>query len=105
MASCFKKVRSRNYDRCRLCRWPSTSPAQAESVLEQAAGGTDIYVNANKIEYICFKEKGAISTLTGNPLKLVDQFTYLARNISSTESDVNVRLVKAWNVVEMLSII
>ena len=32
--------------------------------------------------------------------KVVDQFTYLGRNISSTESDVNIRLTKAWNAIE-----
>ena len=33
-----------------------------------------------------FKQDGAISTLNDNPLKLVDHFTYLCSNISSTES-------------------
>ena len=37
---------------------------------------------------MCFKQ-GAISTLSGKPMKLLDHFTYLNRNISSTESDVN----------------
>ena len=36
---------------------------------------------------MCCKEEGAISTLNSNLLKLVDQLTYLRRNISSTESD------------------
>ena len=30
-------------------------PAQVESLLEQAAGGIGLYVNANKTEFMCFK--------------------------------------------------
>ena len=55
------------------------TPAQEKSLLhnqKQAAGGIGLYVNANKKEFMCFKRKGAISTLTGNPLKLEEQFTY-----------------------------
>ena len=43
---------------------------QAESPLhsqEQAVESICPNVNANKIEYICFKQKGAISTLSDNP--------------------------------------
>ena len=40
---------------------------------------------------LCFKQ-GVISTLSGRPIKLVDKFTYLDSNISSTESDVNIRI-------------
>ena len=32
---------------------------------------------------------------SGRPLKFVKKFTYLGSNISSTESDVNIRLTKA----------
>ena len=55
-------------------------------------------MDANKTECLCFKQKGAIST--GKPLKLVDQFTYLGSNISSTESDANIFLVKVWNTID-----
>ena len=34
-----------------------------------------------------------VFTLNGKPLKLIDQFTYLGSNISSTDSDVNVTLL------------
>ena len=47
---------------------------------------------------MCFKQKGSISTQSGKPRKLVDQFTHLGSNISSTE-------VKVWNVTERLLII
>ena len=48
------------------------TPTQAEAQLhrlEPAAGGISFYVNANKTEYICFKRKGADSTLSGKLLK------------------------------------
>ena len=38
-------------------------------------------------------------------LKLVDKFTYLGISVSSTETDVNVRLAKAWMAIDTLSII
>ena len=66
---------------------------------EQASGCISLYVNANKTEYVCFKQKGAVSTLSGKPLKLEDQFTYLGSNISSDESD-----AKAWNAMDRLLI-
>ena len=73
--------------------------------LKQEAGVINIYVNANKAEFIYFKWKGAISTLSGKPLKVVDQFTYLGCNISSTECDVNICLAKAWASIDRLFII
>ena len=73
--------------------------------LEQAAGSIGLYVNANNTEFMCFKQE-AISTLRDKPLELADQFTYLGNNISSTESDVNIRLLKAReNAFERLLII
>ena len=66
------------------------TPAQAESILQSLKQVIDLYVNANKTKFICFKQEGAISTLNDKSLKLVDQFICLSSNISSTESDVNV---------------
>ena len=54
---------------------------------------------------MCFKQVGTISTQSRKPLKLVDKFTYLGSNISSTESDDNIRLSKAWTAIKRLSII
>ena len=51
-------------------------------------------VNAHKMEYMCLNETGDISTLNGSSLKLVDKFTYLGNCVSSTEIDINTRLVK-----------
>ena len=61
--------------------------AQAESQLhnlKQAAWDMDLLMKANKTDYMCFKQKWAISTLRDRPLRLVNQFTYRSSNISST---------------------
>ena len=86
----------------------ANTPIQAISrlhSLEQAAGGINLHVNANKTENMCFKREGAIFTLNGGPLKLVDKFTHFVRNASFTESDVNMHLAKAWAAIDRLSII
>ena len=73
--------------------------AQAEYLLhslEQAAGSIGLCMNANKTEFMYLKQEGAISTLIGKPLKLVDLFTYHGSNIS-TENNVNVHIGKALN--------
>ena len=72
----------------------TNTPTQAKSLLhhlEQAARGISLHANTNETEYMPFKW-GAISTLNGSPLKLVDKFTYLDSSISSTESNVNMHL-------------
>ena len=60
---------------------------------------------AAKTKYMCFHQKGDISTLNRGSLKLVDKFTYLGSSVSSIENDINVQLGKAWTAIEMLSII
>ena len=62
-------------------------------------------MNTNKTDYMCCKQEGAISTLSGRSLKLVDKFTYLSGIISSTESEVNIYLAKAWTAIDRLSVI
>ena len=54
---------------------------------------------------MCFNQRCDISTLKGGPLKLVDKFTYLGNDISSTDNDINMRLAKAWTAIESLSVI
>ena len=79
----------------------ANTPAQAESLLhrmKQAVGGIDLYVNYNKTEYTCFKQKTGISILSDKPLKLEGQFTYL-----SSTSDL--LKAKVWNTIDKLSII
>ena len=60
---------------------------------------------AHKTEYMCYDQTGDITTLDGASLKLVDKFTYLGSSVSSTEKDINTRLMKAWTVIDRLLII
>ena len=54
---------------------------------------------------MCFNQTGDISTLNGSYLKLVDKFTYLGSSVSSTETDIDTRLAKAWTTINRLSVI
>ena len=70
----------------------ANAPNQAKTLLhslEWAAAGRGLYVNAHKTEYMCFNQRGDISTLNSSSLKLVDKFTYLGSSVSSTEKDTN----------------
>ena len=71
----------------------------------QAAVGIGLHVNAHKTEFMCFNQKGDISTLDRTSLKLVDKFTYLGSSVSSTEKDINTWLMKAWTAIDRLLII
>ena len=85
----------------------TNTPDQAESLLhclERAAGGIDLHVNAKKkkqkkpqrkTEFMCFIQRGDISTLNRGSLKLVEKFTYLGSIVTSIEKDINLRLAKA----------
>ena len=101
----LKKVRTRQYPADTMTNTDyaddlallTNTVAKAECflhTLEQAVGGIGLYMNANKPEFMRFKQKEAISTLSVKPLKLVDHFAYISSNISSTESDVNICLLK-----------
>ena len=84
------------------------TPAQAEILLhsqERAAAGLGLPVNEDKTEYMCFNQRGNISKLNGTSLKVVDKFTFLERSVSSTETDINTRLAKAWTATRRLSVI
>ena len=73
------------------------TPSQTEFLqyrLDQATGYIGLRMNANKKEFMSFKQ-GATSNQSGKSLKLVDKFTLLGSNIASTEGYVNIRLVKA----------
>ena len=83
-------------------------PTQAETLLhslEQAAADIGFHVNAHKMEYMCFNQTGDISTLNSSSLKLVDKFTYLGSSVSSTKTDINMRLAKAGTAIDRLSVI
>ena len=73
--------------------------------LERTAASIGLHANAFKTEYMCYNQTGDISTLDGTSLKLVDKFTYLGSSVSSTEKDIDMRLMKAWTAIDRLSII
>ena len=84
------------------------APAQTEILLqsqERAAAGIGLHIKAHKTEYMCFNQTGDIFTLNGSSLKLVDEFTYLGSSVSSTETDINTRLAKAWTAIDRISVI
>ena len=86
----------------------ANAPAQAKTLLhrlEWAAVGIGFHVNAHKTEYMCLNQTGDISTLNGCSLKLVDKFTYLGSSVSSTETNINMWLAKAWTTIDRLSVI
>ena len=82
--------------------------AHAETLLhslERASAGIGLHVNAHKTEYMCFNHVGDITKLNGNHLKLVDRFTYQGSSVSSTQTDINTRLLKTWRAIDILSVI
>ena len=95
----LKKVRSRRYPAETIMDTDGLAllknrPIQVESLLlclVQAARGIGHYISS---ELIGFKQNGATSTLNGEPLRLVDQFTYHGSNISSTERDISILIEK-----------
>ena len=86
----------------------ANTPNQAETLLhslERAAVGIGLHVNAHETEFMCFNQKGDISTLDGTSLKLVDKFTYLGSSVSSTKKDIDTWLMKSWTAIDKLLII
>ena len=66
---------------------PANTPAQAEYLLyslDREAGGIGFHVNVDKTKHMCINQRGDISTLKVEPLKLFDKFTYLGSSVSST---------------------
>ena len=100
--NCFKlaKERSRRYpaqtitdaDYVNDIALLANTSAQPETLLhglELATGGIGLRFNAHETEYMCFNQRGDISTLNGSSVKLVDKFTYQGSSVLSTEKDVN----------------
>ena len=86
----------------------ANAPDQAETLLhslERVSSGIRLHVNAHKMEYMYFNQTGGISTLNGSSLKLVHKFTYQGSSVSSTETDIDTRLIKAWAAIDRLSVI
>ena len=110
MVSHLKKARDRWYstetilgaDDLALLANISTQAKSLLHNLEQAAKCIASYMNSDKTELMCFKQYGTISTLNGKALNLMNQFTYLGSNISSTESYVSILIEKKWNVINKL---
>ena len=87
-----------------LANTPNKAETRLHS-LERTAAGIGLHVNAHKTEFMCFNQKGDISTLDGTSLKLVDKFTYRGNSFSSTDKDIDTRITKAWTAIDRLSII
>ena len=86
----------------------SKTPTLTETLLhslERTAGGIGFHVNRDKTEYMCFNQRGDISTLKSGRLKLVNKFNYIGSSVSSTEKDINRRLAKVWIAIDRLSVI
>ena len=84
----------------------ANAPVKVESLLNhlvQASFAIGLHLNSEKTEFMCSKQDGAISTLNNNLLKSIDSFTYLGSNISSTESDINIRIGQGWIAIDTLS--
>ena len=54
---------------------------------------------------ICFNQTGDISTLNGSTLKQVEKISNLGSSVSSTKTDINTLLTKAWTAINRLSVI
>ena len=76
------------------------TPTQAESLLHCLEWAAGPFVNTDKIEYMCFNQRHDTATI-----KLVDKFTDLGSNVSSTKNDINTWQAKAWTAINRLSII
>ena len=86
----------------------ANAPAQAKTLvhsLERAAAGIGLHLNAHKTEYMCFNQTGDISTQNGSSLKLEDKFTYLGCSVSSTKTNIDTQLTKAWIAINRLLVI
>ena len=83
---------------------PTTQAETMLHSLERAAADIGLHVNAHKTEYMCFNQTADISTLNSSSLKLVDKFIYQRSSFSSTRTDINTRLAKAWTGNEKLSV-
>ena len=76
--------------------------AQAETKLHATSS---LHVNAHKSGYMYFNQRCDISTQNDSSLKLVDKFTYIGSSVSSTKTDINTGLSKAWTAIDRLSVI
>ena len=73
--------------------------------LERAAAGISHHVNEHQTEYMCFNQRGNISTQSGSSPKLVDMFTFQGSIFSSIKTNINTHLAKAGTVNDRISVI
>ena len=86
----------------------ANAPDQGKTLLhslEWATASIGLHVNAHKTEYMCFNQLGDISIQSSCSLKLVDKFTYVGSSVSSTKTDIDMRLTKTWTAINRLSVI
>ena len=86
----------------------ANAPAQAQTLLhslEWDTAGIGLHVKSHKMEWMCFNQTGDFSTLKGSFLKLGDKFTSIRSSVTSTKTDINTWLAKAWTAIDWLSVI
>ena len=111
-----QKVRSRRYpaqtitdaDYADDIALLTNTPAQAGVPAAESGEGSRWHwspceLSQNRV-HVC-DQKGDISTLNGDFLKLLNKFTYPGSCISSTEKDINMSIAKAWTSFDRSSII
>ena len=75
---------------------PTNTPVHPESILHrlgQAVRGIGLWVNANKADYMCFKQKGAITTML--PASRISR--QIHKPWQHNLIYVNIRLENTWN--------
>ena len=85
----------------------ANTPNQAETLLhslEWAAAGIGLYVNAHKMEYMCYNQTGDISSLDGTPLKLV-VWTAINRLLIIWKSDLTDKMKRSFFQAAVASIL
>ena len=107
----MKCCRSYDHFNCWVTDY-SVTRISSSSIIGGLVGGGLTTVNQADVCAIMYCEfslylqtRSSYLHLSGNPQKLIDQFTDLSRNISLTESDISIHLGKAWTAMYRLSII
>ena len=88
----------------------ANTPAQAKSLLhsqERPAAGIGLHINTDKTEYMCYNQRGVISTLNSyhHHVTLSGRIHLTGSSVSSTKTYINMRLSKAWTAIDRLSVI
>lgn len=74
--------------------------------VEIAVAQIGLHINEDKTEYMMYNQPdGQLVTLNGGDLKQVKDFQYLGSRISSCETDINIRIGKAWAALSKMNVI